>query len=86
MTLRLTFGRRRLEMDSSLEGFDDVVSAAAAAARARDLDLDPATRANFQSAGHLLDHELTPRDIPLPFGRRRVRAAPGSPPAEDGAP
>jgi hypothetical protein len=76
MTLRLGIGRRRIEIDSALEGFDDIVAQAARVVRARDLPLDPATRANFQAAGHLLDLELRPQDIPLPFGRRRPDPTP----------
>jgi hypothetical protein len=70
MTLRLTAGRRRIEVDSSLEGFDEVVAQAARVVRARDLPIDAATRANFQASGQLLDLELA-RDMPLSFGRGR---------------
>jgi hypothetical protein len=81
MTLRIAKGRRRIEVDSSLEGFDEVVAQAAAAVRARGLALDPATRANFQASGQLLDLELRPQDVPLPFQSWRGRK-----PAKDGRP
>ncbi len=55
MTLRLAAGRRRVEVDSALEGFEEVMAQAAGAARARNIPLDAATRANFQASGHLLD-------------------------------
>jgi hypothetical protein len=83
MTLRLGAGRRRIEVDSSLEGFDDVVARVAQLVRARDIPIDPATRANFQASGQLLDLELTPRDVPLPFGRQRA-ASRGDPSPRNG--
>ena len=73
MTMRLAAGRRRIEVDSSLEGFDEVVSQVAAVVQARGLSIDPSTRANLQASGHMLDAELRPQDVPLPFATWRGR-------------
>lgn len=84
MTLRVAAGRRRIEVDSSLEGFDEVVARMAGEVRARGLALDPATRANFQASGQLLDLELRPQDVPLPFQSWRGRKPAAE--AKDGRP
>jgi hypothetical protein len=43
--------RRRVSVDSRLDGFGRVAAIAAEAARARNLRLDPATRSNFEALG-----------------------------------
>jgi hypothetical protein len=75
MTMRIAAGRRRIEIDSSLDGFDAVVAQAAAVVRARALPIDASTRANLQASGHLLEAELRPQDVPLPFSTWRGRRA-----------
>jgi hypothetical protein len=44
-------GARTVKIDSSLDGFYDIVARAAQAAEARDLELSQATRANLRSMG-----------------------------------
>lgn len=44
-------GARPVKVDSSLDGFYDIVERAAQAAEARDLELSPATRVNLRSMG-----------------------------------
>lgn len=51
LELTLCAGRRRLKVDSRLNGFDDVLRRAVAAARRRRLPLDPATISNLQQLG-----------------------------------
>ena len=51
MELRLDSGRRRVRVDSRLEGFGELVDRAMSAARARELALDPVTLANYAGLG-----------------------------------
>jgi hypothetical protein len=51
LQLSLFDGRRRLNVDSRISGFTNVVAGAAGAARANGLGLEPATIANFQALG-----------------------------------
>ena len=51
MELTLREGRRAIKVDSSLEGFDDVVGKAARVARERGLTLNPVTLANLAAMG-----------------------------------
>ncbi len=51
MELQLGAGGRRLKLDSTLEGFPDVVRRGAEAARANALDLDPWTIENLNGLG-----------------------------------
>ena len=51
MELTLREGRRTIRIDSSLEGFDDVVGEAARVARERGLTLNPVTLANLAAMG-----------------------------------
>lgn len=53
--LSLAGGRRRLGLDSSLDGFTEVAARAAAAAAANGLWLDPASAANFKALGLGID-------------------------------
>lgn len=75
MTMRIAEGRRRIEVDSSLEGFDEVVAQVANVVHARGLPIDASTRANLLASGHLPDADLPPQDVAVPFttwrGRRR---------------
>ena len=66
MELRLDSGRRRIRVDSRLEGFGEVAERARSAACAQGLALDPATIANFAA--------LTSRPEPRAGGD-----APGAP-------
>ncbi|MBX6321662.1 MAG: hypothetical protein IRY94_07540 [Rhodospirillaceae bacterium] len=86
MTLRLKAGRRRVEVDSALEGFEEVMARAAGAVRAHNIRLDPATRANFQASGHLLDAEPAGEAAGQPFGFRRARPHPPDPGSGNGSP
>jgi len=51
MQLELRAGRSTLRVDSRIEGFSELVSAAAAAAETGDLSLDPATLVNLRALG-----------------------------------
>ncbi|HYB11127.1 MAG TPA: hypothetical protein VEJ16_15805 [Alphaproteobacteria bacterium] len=51
MQLDLAAGRRRLSLESTLDGFADIVRQAAAAAGARGLNIDRATRNNLSALG-----------------------------------
>ncbi len=51
LQLSLFDGRRRLNVDSRISGFDNVAVGAAGAVRANGLGLEPATVANFQAIG-----------------------------------
>ena len=51
MELTLREGRKAIKIDSSLEGFDDVVGEAARVARERGLTLNPVTLANLAAMG-----------------------------------
>lgn len=51
MTLTLDAGGRRLSIDSTLDGFDDIAAKAAAAARANRLPLNETTLANMAALG-----------------------------------
>ncbi len=51
MELTLREGRRAIRVDSSLEGFDDIVGEAARIARKRGLTLNPVTLANLAAMG-----------------------------------
>ncbi len=51
MELTLREGRKAIKIDSSLEGFDDVVGEAARVARERELTLNPVTLANLAAMG-----------------------------------
>jgi hypothetical protein len=51
MELRLTGPKRRITLDSGLDGFSDIVRAAHAAALANGLEFDPVTLANLQALG-----------------------------------
>lgn len=51
MTLNLRGGGRRLAIDSTLEGFDDIAARAAGAARQRGLALNDTTLANLAALG-----------------------------------
>jgi hypothetical protein len=51
MELQLGAGKRRLKLDSTLEGFPDLVKRGAEAARANALDLDPWTIENLNGLG-----------------------------------
>lgn len=51
MQLKLRAGWSNLRVDSQIEGFSELVSAAAAAAATRGLSLDPATSVNLQALG-----------------------------------
>ncbi len=51
LQLSLFDGRRRLNVDSRISGFDNVAAGAAGAARANRLGLEPATVANFEALG-----------------------------------
>jgi hypothetical protein len=50
--LTLEGPRQRLHLDSTIEGFDDILRASLAAARTRELTLDPTTHDNLVSLGH----------------------------------
>lgn len=62
MTLSLGADGRRLSLDSTLDGFDEVVARATAAARANRLALNDATRANLAALGHAVEE---PSEIEL---------------------
>ena len=51
MQLRLRDGRRRLRLDSNLDGFASIAARAADEARARGVGLDPNTSANLAALG-----------------------------------
>ncbi len=51
MELTLREGRQAIRIDSSLEGFDDIVGEAARVARKRGLTLNPVTLANLAAMG-----------------------------------
>jgi hypothetical protein len=51
MTLSLRAGRRKLSLDSTLDGFDDIAAHAAGAARDRGLELNDTTLANMAALG-----------------------------------
>lgn len=51
LQLTLVDERRRVSVDSRLDGFGRIAAIAAEAARARNLTLDPATRSNFEALG-----------------------------------
>ncbi len=51
MTLTLRQGRRRLSLDSTIEGFETIAERAAAAAHANGIALAPTTIANFAALG-----------------------------------
>ncbi len=51
MELTLREGRQTIKIDSSLQGFDDVVGEAARVARERGLTLNPVTLANLAAMG-----------------------------------
>lgn len=51
LQLTLVDERRRVSVDSRLDGFGRIAAIAAEAARARNLMLDPATRSNFEALG-----------------------------------
>lgn len=59
MTLKLGAGGRTLALDSTLEGFDDIVARATAAARANGLALSDTTRANLAALGHVVEEPTT---------------------------
>lgn len=48
---RKSFFRRRFSIDSTLEGFETIASAAFTAAKRNGLTLSPATKANFRALG-----------------------------------
>ena len=54
LQLTLVDERRRVSVDSRLDGFGRIAAIAAEVARARNLRLDPATRSNFEALGILL--------------------------------
>ncbi len=55
-----SYGARTVKVDSSLDGFYDIVERAALAAEARDLELTRATRANLRAMGIVVaDQEET---------------------------
>ena len=58
MQLKIAGGGRRLAIDSTLEGFADIVRLAVEAARANAVAADPATRANLGSMG--IEFEAAP--------------------------
>ena len=51
MHLRLRDAQRTIRIDSEVDGFADIVRAAAAEARRRGVDIDGATRANLRALG-----------------------------------
>jgi hypothetical protein len=51
MQLQLRAGSTTLRIDSHIEGFSELISAAVAAAETRGLSLDPAPSANLQALG-----------------------------------
>jgi hypothetical protein len=51
LQLTLVGGRRRVSIDSRLDGFRQLAAIAAAAACTRKLTLDPTTRSNFEALG-----------------------------------
>jgi hypothetical protein len=51
MQLELRSGRKRVRIDSRIEGFTEVVKASARAAELRGLSFDPATLANLEALG-----------------------------------
>jgi len=51
LQLSLFDGRRRLDVDSRISGFDNVAAGVAGAVRASGLGLEPATIANFHALG-----------------------------------
>ena len=51
MQLRLGDGRRRMRLDSNLDGFASIAARAADEARARGVGLDPNTSANLAALG-----------------------------------
>ena len=51
MQLRLRSAQRTIRIDSEVDGFADIVRAAAAEARRRGVDIDGATRANLRALG-----------------------------------
>jgi len=53
MQLRLAGGGKRLRIDSSLEGFGDIVVRAARIARRNGIEMAPATEENLRSLGRL---------------------------------
>ena len=53
MELTLREGPQAIKIDSSLEGFDDVVGEAARVARERGLTLNPVTLANLSAMGFI---------------------------------
>jgi hypothetical protein len=60
LQLTLVDGRRRVSIDSRLDGFGRLAAIAAAAACARNLTLDPATRSNFEALGIPLEDTRWP--------------------------
>ena len=55
MQLTLRGAGRRIKLDSTLEGFDEIVPRAAAAARENHLELDESTARNFAAVGQPID-------------------------------
>jgi hypothetical protein len=51
MQLELRSARKKVQLDSRIEGFTEVVKASARAAELRGVPLDPATLANFEALG-----------------------------------
>jgi len=68
MQLQLRAGSSTLRIDSHIEGFSELVSAAAAAAETRGLSLDPATSANLQALGVELQVPIASRQISVAGG------------------
>jgi hypothetical protein len=59
MQLTLAAGRKRLSLESSLDGFVELAGRAALAARANGLTLDASTRSNLLALGLVAPAELT---------------------------
>ena len=52
MTLRLGFPGRRISVDSTIDGFDDIMARAARESGIRPVQMDDATRANLAALGY----------------------------------
>ena len=65
MMLRLGFPGWRISVDSSIEGFDDIVARAVREARDRPVVLDEVTIANLAALGHGFGDPQTAGDVPV---------------------
>jgi hypothetical protein len=63
MELKLAFPARRISVDSAIDGFDEIVAAAARAAAVHGLTVDDATRGNLAAMGHVVNGAESPAAV-----------------------